>query len=64
MQSPSFQAVSGPHLTNVMYSSGFVLSAPPEAFPQLQHLVNVRTRLPHGLPPNLQGLGLRVRHLT
>jgi hypothetical protein len=60
MQSPRFQAVSGPHLTAVKCTAGFVHSAPPEAFPKLQHLVYVRPRLAHGLPPSLQWLGLKV----
>ena len=60
VQSPTFQAVSGPHLTAVACSSSFVLCAPPQAFPKLQQLGYVRTRLAHGLPPSLQWLGIKV----
>jgi hypothetical protein len=47
-------------MTWVTCTAGFVFSAPPEAFPQLQHLVYVRPRLAHGLPPSVQWLGLKV----
>ena len=63
VQSTEFQAVSGPHLAAVMYFPAFDFSAPSGAFPQLQHLAYVHTRLVHGLPPSLQWLGLRVRCL-
>lgn len=47
-------------MTWVKCTAGFVFSAPPDAFPNLQHLVYVRPRLAHGLPPSLQWLGLKV----
>jgi hypothetical protein len=58
-----FRAMSGPHLAAVEYLTGFAFSAPPEAFPQLQHLAYVYTRLAHGLPPGLERLGLMVGRL-
>lgn len=61
MQSDSFQAASGSHLTSLEYATGFVFMAPPEQFSQLRRLCCVRTRLGWDLPPTLQTLHLRVR---